>query len=304
MNADHGLAVTARLIGLLLLLILTATACSRSDTVRPAPEPPPPPVAAEPARYTVQRGDTLYGIARRHGLNFQDLARWNAIAAPYTIYPRQTLVLGPPATMRTAQAPASSKPTPPSSTGSQARTAPLRDGPPSAPPPIQPGKPGTAASPAPTSGGATPAGASRPSAPTAPSGAPNAPASTPAASAGGWRWPTEGTVIRGFVANDPGRQGIKIAGEAGQPVIASRAGQVVYSGAGLVGYGELVIVKHDGGYLTAYGHNRRRLVQEGEQVKAGQTIAELGRSGTDREMLHFEIRVGGKPVDPLPLLPR
>ena len=110
--------------------------------------------------------------------------------------------------------------------------------------------------------------------------------------------------MRTFAANDPARQGLKIAGKAGQPVRAAQAGQVVYSGSGLVGYGELVIIKHDGGYLTAYGHNRKRLVAEGDTVKQGQAIAELGRSGTDREMLHFEIRRAGKPTDPTPLLPK
>jgi lipoprotein NlpD len=284
-------------LAVLLVPLLAGTGCFRSESVREVA--PPAPSQAEVPRYQVQRGDTLYGIARKHGLRFPDLARWNGIGPPYTIYPRQQLLLGPPAQARSAQAPSSGKPTSPSRS-SQARTAPLRDGP--APTPAKPATP-----PRPTASAAGNAAAAGTAAAGTAASAP-APSTAAAASskpsAGGWRWPTEGNVIRGFVANDPGRQGIKIAGEAGQPVIASRAGQVVYSGAGLVGYGELVIIKHDGGYLTAYGHNRRRLVQEGEQVKAGQTIAELGRSGTDREMLHFEIRVGGKPVDPLPLLPR
>lgn len=118
-----------------------------------------------------------------------------------------------------------------------------------------------------------------------------------------WRWPADGSVVTTFTAGDPTRQGIDIAGKAGQPVRAAADGVVVYSGSGLVGYGELVIVKHDEQWLSAYGHNRARLVNEGALVKAGQQIAEMGRSGASRDMLHFEIRYNGKPVDPLVYLP-
>ncbi|NZA27051.1 peptidoglycan DD-metalloendopeptidase family protein, partial [Luteimonas sp. SJ-92] len=107
-----------------------------------------------------------------------------------------------------------------------------------------------------------------------------------------------------FAAGDPTRQGIGIAGSGGQPVRAAGDGVVVYSGSGLVGYGELIIVKHDEQWLSAYGHNRARLVNEGERVRAGQQIAEMGRSGAARDMLHFEIRHNGRPVDPLGYLPR
>ena len=120
----------------------------------------------------------------------------------------------------------------------------------------------------------------------------------------GWRWPTQGTVIGRFAAGDPKRQGLDIAGTAGQAVVAAADGTVVYSGAGLVGYGELIIVKHSDEWLSAYAHNRRRLVAEGTAVKGGQPIAELGRSGTSRDMLHFEVRRNGKPVDPMTVLPR
>jgi lipoprotein NlpD len=110
-------------------------------------------------------------------------------------------------------------------------------------------------------------------------------------------------VVGRFVAGDPTRQGISIIGSAGQPVNAAAAGTVVYSGSGLIGYGELVIVKHNDEFLSAYGHNRKRLVAEGDQVRAGQQIAEMGRSGAARDMLHFEIRRGGRPVDPSAHLP-
>jgi lipoprotein NlpD len=118
-----------------------------------------------------------------------------------------------------------------------------------------------------------------------------------------WRWPTDGQILNRFTAGDPTRQGVDITGKGGQPVRAAGDGIVVYSGSGLVGYGELVIVKHDEQWLTAYGHNRSRKVNEGERVRAGQQIAELGRTGAARDMLHFEIRYNGKPVDPLTYLP-
>jgi lipoprotein NlpD len=118
-----------------------------------------------------------------------------------------------------------------------------------------------------------------------------------------WQWPTRGSIVGRFVPGDQTRQGIDIAGQSGQRVDAAADGVVVYSGAGLVGYGELVIVKHNDEWLSAYAHNRRRLVAEGTKVRAGDAIAEMGRSGAIRDMLHFEIRRNGKPVDPLQLLP-
>ena len=118
-----------------------------------------------------------------------------------------------------------------------------------------------------------------------------------------WQWPTRGNLVGRYVAGDPTRQGIDIAGQAGQRVDAAADGVVVYSGAGLIGFGELVIVKHSDEWLSAYAHNRRRLVAEGTKVRAGDAIAEMGRSGAIRDMLHFEIRRNGKPVDPLQYLP-
>lgn len=132
----------------------------------------------------------------------------------------------------------------------------------------------------------------------------NAPVIAPASSSIGWRWPADGGVVETFASGDPTRQGIDIAGKGGQPVRAAADGVVVYSGSGLVGYGELVIVKHNEQWLSAYGHNRARLVNEGQRVQAGQQIAEMGRSGASRDMLHFEIRYNGKPVDPQQYLPR
>jgi lipoprotein NlpD len=119
-----------------------------------------------------------------------------------------------------------------------------------------------------------------------------------------WRWPTDGEIIGRYVAGDQTQQGIDIGGRSGQPVIAAADGVVVYSGAGLVGYGELVIIKHSEEWLSAYAHNRRRLVAEGTKVKSGEAIAEMGRTGAVSDMLHFEIRRNGKPVDPLLYLPK
>ncbi|MEN6538421.1 MAG: peptidoglycan DD-metalloendopeptidase family protein, partial [Mizugakiibacter sp.] len=118
-----------------------------------------------------------------------------------------------------------------------------------------------------------------------------------------WRWPADGALLSRFQGGDPTRQGIDIAGKSGDPVRSAADGTVVYSGNGLIGYGELIIVKHSDSYLSAYGHNRRRLVKEGDRVAAGQQIAEMGASGAPRDELHFEVRRDGKPVDPLDYLP-
>lgn len=125
--------------------------------------------------------------------------------------------------------------------------------------------------------------------------APNKPVS-------GWRWPSNGKVLRRYSSSV--HKGIDIGGRLGDPVKAVAAGQVVYAGTGIVGLGELLIIKHNDVYLSAYGHNSRLLVGEGDNIKLGQRIAQKGSSGTDTVKLHFEIRKEGKPIDPLRLLPR
>lgn len=119
-----------------------------------------------------------------------------------------------------------------------------------------------------------------------------------------WQWPATGPILRGFDGATSGKKGIGIGGTHGNQVRAAAAGRVVYAGSGLVGYGRLIILKHNDTYLSAYGHNRDLLVQEGDEVRAGQVIAAMGSSGTNRIQLHFEIRRNGKPVDPLRYLPR
>lgn len=118
-----------------------------------------------------------------------------------------------------------------------------------------------------------------------------------------WQWPAQGRILRTYQANSHGKKGIEIEGSRGQPVRAAAPGRVVYAGSGLVGYGRLIIIKHDARFLSAYGYNDKLYVQEGSQVHAGQVIAEMGSSGTNRVQLHFEIRRDGKPVDPLQYLP-
>ncbi len=263
-------------------------------TSRPRPAQSVHTSPASVREHVVARGDTLYGIAFRNALDYRDLARWNGIAAPYTIYPGQRLRLAAAATSTTT----ASNAAPPGRTSAPA----------SQPVPVTSSS--TATAPATSAAVAAPAPA--PAVATTPATTPTiSPATTPMVATGGsrsvegiaWRWPASGQVISRFVAGEPTKQGIGIAGNAGQAVVAVADGEVVYSGSGLIGYGELVIVRHSDAFLSAYGHNRKRLVNEGQKVKAGQQIAEMGRSGASRDMLHFEIRRNGKPVDPLPFLP-
>lgn len=224
----------------------------------------------------MQRGDTLYSIAFRYGLDWRNVARWNAIDAPYTIRPGQELRMTrppePPPRQTASRPPASPQPSEERSAG---------PAPESRPPPSPPGRAEPPASSAPAAG----AGEAR--------------------TVGGvaWQWPTQGRLARSFDPSDT-RKGIGLAGSAGQDVVAAAAGEVVYSGTALIGYGELIIIKHSEKLLSAYGHNRRRLVGEGDRVQRGQKIAEMGRDDRQEEMLHFEIRRDGEPVNPLDYLPR
>ena len=265
--------------------------------------------------YVVVKGDTLYSIAFRKGVDFRDLAQWNRIAPPYTIWPGQRLTLAPSGAVAAAHevvAPTHSNPPaapaePMFEPVDSARSAS------SAAPPSAPAASAVAATPTPL---AHPAGAASAelvpvagvpvTVPVPPPVVPEPKAVTagPARSAGGvnWRWPVNGTLLSRFNSSDA-IPGIEIAGHAGDPVRAAADGVVVYSGNGLVGYGELVIIKHNDSFLSAYGHNRKRLVKEGQQVTAGQQIAEMGSTGATRDELEFQIRKDGNPVDPLSYLP-
>lgn len=301
-----------RLVALMIFLTLLA-ACSVNPRAVVKREPgatstqarsrPAPTHGTAVPRHVVVRGDTLYGIAFRHGLDYRDLARWNAIAPPYTIYPGQELRLAAgltataasakPSASAPASAPAATAAVPARPTTSDAATVTAPAASPAGSSASTPGG-GTAGASAPAVSATPPRNASAPAAPVA---------TTTSSGSVAWRWPTQGQVIDKFVAGEPTKQGINIAGSAGQAVNAAAAGEVVYSGAGLIGYGELIIIRHSDAFLSAYGHNRKRLVAEGDTVQAGQQIAEMGRSGASRDMLHFEIRRNGKPIDPLPLLP-
>lgn len=316
-----------------------------SDEPPIAGRPPATPVKPPPLAgiHRVVRGDTLYAIAFRNGLDYRDVAAWNGIVPPYRIYVGQDLRLSPPGSASMSAAPATSAAAAPRVSEPPAATA-------VAPPPAKPsapspvfedvppepaatatatrqvaepvatpvGSPAGTSTPAPgTTGSATVATAKS----TGSSGKPESSVATAAkpvtpeppriaedsvattSNGLSWRWPGRGTLASTFVAGDQTRQGIDIAGRAGDPVLAAGDGEVVYSGNGLLGYGELIIVKHNASYLSAYGHNRRRLVQEGDKVKAGQQIAEMGSSAAARDELHFEIRKNGKPVNPLDYLP-
>lgn len=258
---------------------LALTACS-STVVRRSEAPVRPAVAPRSgASVEVKRGETLYGIASRRGLKVEDVAAWNGIAAPYTIYPGQRLRLSPDG-KRAGNAAAARSGGAGSTATTGSRTA---------------SSAGASTRTGTDSRNRTPAG----SATTAAAGP-----AKPISSDLKWRWPADGPLLTRFLDGEPTRQGVDIAGDGGAPVKAAADGVVVYSGSGLVGYGELIIVKHSDAWLSAYGHNRERMVNEGALVKAGQQIAVMGRTGAPRDMLHFEIRYNGKPVDPLLYLPK
>lgn len=249
-------------------LMLVLAGCGSSKVVREGGSGATRASTPKPGQdVTVRKGDNLYRLAVNNGISPLDLAVWNGIQPPYTIYPGQKLRLYPSAGAARAST---------ASTSSSRRAS-------------------GSARPATDSRGRTVQPTQAPPQPTGPA---------PASSAVSWRWPADGQLVSRYTEGDPTRQGIGLAGSAGQAVRAAGDGVIVYSGSGLVGYGELIIIKHDEQWLSAYGHNRKRLVGEGDRVKAGQQIAEMGRTGADRDMLHFEIRYNGKPVDPLRYLPR
>ena len=223
-----------------------------------------------PGYYAVRPGDTIRRIANETGQTWQNIARWNSLDNPDLIEVGQVLRVVPPsAGATTAAAPATVEPN-----GVVTR-------------PVTP-QPSIVAA-----------------APSAPASAPAKPAAAPAAASGdedlGWIWPAHGSLIAGF--DEAKNKGLDISGKAGDSVLAAADGRVVYAVAGLRGYGNLIILKHNNTYLTAYAHNQALLVKEDQSVQKGQKIAEMGNSDADRVKLHFEIRRQGKPVDPSRYLP-
>lgn len=197
--------------------------------------------------HTVIRGETVYAIASKYGLNFRQLAEWNTLKTPFLIYPGQQLRL--------------------KQTNSRALTKDKKQS----------------------------------NINKTQENVKNVHQVTVSRS---WKWPTNGRVIKHFDARDPTRNGIDIAGQEGQPVFVADAGQVVYSGSGLASYGNLIIIKHDDRYLTAYGYNAAVLIKEGDELKAGTMIARMGKGPDNKPALHFQVRLDGKPVNPLNYLPK
>lgn len=278
-----------------------------NETARPAASQKQYEPISRDQPYIVQAGDTLYGISFRAGLSYREVAAWNDIGEPYTVKIGQRILLRPKNFVETAEsrsvAPDTAAPTisKPVEIKSPEVKSPVVQTPVVKPiesvsqtPVVTPTESNTGKPLLAGPGESTPQNPVSPvtNKPVVNSGAIN------------WRWPSDGMVISRYVQGDTSQQGINIGGKSGQPVKASADGTVVYSGAGLVGYGELIIIKHNNEWLSAYAHNRRRLVAEGTKVNAGDVIAEMGRTGTIRDMLHFEIRRNGKPVDPLLFLPK
>ncbi len=224
--------------------------------------------------YTIKPGDTLIRIGLDHGQSWKDLARWNSIENPNRIEVGQVLRVAPPVAVAVAPATSSA-----SETGVVTR-------------------PVTTSAVAPVVAGAVPPPVAAPSKPLAAA----SPASTPANDEElAWAWPASGSVLRGF--DDPHNKGLDIGGTVGTPVLAAMDGRVVYVGSAVRGYGNLIIIKHNNTFLSAYAHNQALLVKEDQNVHKGQKIAEMGSTDADRVKLHFEIRRLGKPVDPAKYLP-
>lgn len=244
----------------LIVLMLLLTACGGSRAVAPVwqqgygtkskPSHVKYASSKPPVVYRVKKGDTLYSISWRYGMDYKTLARINHIHSPYKLAIGQKL--------RFKSSKATAKRT--TSSNKAKTTKPVK----------------------------------------------KAKVTKPAISNVKlrWRWPTRGKILSTFSKSATGRKGIDIAGKAGQTIVAAAPGKVVYAGNGLPRYGNLLIIKHNDSYLSAYAHNTTLLVKEGQYVKAGQRIARLGSTGTQRNQLHFEIRRNGKPVDPLQFLPK
>jgi len=245
---------------LLVLLMLLLTACGGGQAVAPignygytskAKVKGSPSKA--PSSYKVKKGDTLYSISWRYGMDYKSLAKINNIRSPYKIYIGQKLRFK---STKKYQKTTKKK----TSTSKKVTTKKT----------VKKTKKWT----------------------------------RPANQSVAWRWPTKGKIISTYSKSAAGRKGINIAGKSGQQVVSAASGKVVYSGNGLARYGNLLIIKHNDVYLSAYAHNKTLLVKDGQYVKAGQKIATLGRTGTQRDQLHFEIRRNGKPIDPMQFLPK
>jgi len=262
------------------------------------PEPGAPPQAREAhnGQYVAQAGDTLYSIALAFGQDHRDIARWNGLDETAQVGVGQVLRVAPPAGDDAATPVAEAMPVPVSPSGAvETRSLAPAEAAVAAPgaPPVEQATaaPGTGAAAGAAGGTAAPAAGAAAAPPD------KAPEVQPEAV---WAWPSKGKLLERF---DETSKGIDIGGNVGDPVTAANDGQVVYSGNGLRGYGKLVIIKHTDEYVSAYAHNNEVLVTQGQAVKRGQHIADLGMTDAPTPRLHFEIRRRGKPVDPLTYLP-
>ena len=288
----------------------------------PKPPTPQPPVEKPLPTHVVKRGETLVGIALQYGLDYRELAAWNNIVNPNVLAVGQVLVVAAPAGTRVAAPVATplAVPGPPIEARPLANTATAKVEPRGQKLPfseralaqLQGAEIANAPTPGPTD--TPPSTAPTPSMPPPATAAPPVASTPPAASApsesdkaGGtdredidWTWPVKGKVLAPFTETS---KGMDIAGRKGAPVLAAASGKVVYAGAGLRGYGKLVIIKHNNTWLSAYAHNDNLLVKEQQDVRKGQKIAEMGSTDADQVKLHFEVRRQGKPVDPVKVLP-
>lgn len=224
--------------------------------------------------YKVRAGDTLYAISWRYGFDYRQLAKTNDISPPYRLVPGQVLLLKNPGQVTAGdyskQKNANNSYANNSNNVASTRVTNNKNS-------INSSKNTTVSS---------------------------TQSASSTAFSGRWQWPANGAIVKRYTTSGSPHKGIDIDGKLGEPVYAAAAGEVVYAGNGLVGYGNLLILRHDDNYLSAYGHNSVLLVREGNVVKAGQRIAEMGDSGTNSVKLHFEIRYDGKPVDPVGFLPK
>ena len=264
--------------------------------------------------YKVNKGDTMFLIAYLTGMDVKDLASMNNMKEPYSLSVGQTLKISNCST-KTITTTVPVKTTAPAAPAAPAEPevtyTPGANG-------TQIGSDGTVIGPiksgVATGGASTPAFTNKtPSTPvttttqveTTTNDTPiNANVVAPVASNIAWQWPTQGNVIQGFSNTDGGNKGVDISGSRGQAVKAAASGRVVYAGNALRGYGNLIIIKHNDDFLSAYAHNDKILVSDQQEVKAGQEIAKMGSTGTNAVKLHFEIRYKGKSVDPVRYLPR
>ncbi|CAK0748971.1 lipoprotein NlpD [Gammaproteobacteria bacterium] len=261
----------------ILVGLCVISACSTEPSPPLLPELSPEEAAG--LVYVVKPGDALSVIALQHGESYRNIARWNDLAPPYTIRPGQRLRLTPPPTTGKS----------PETRGEVRSTSPIK------PKETAP----ESAKPIERKGLALPEDSKTPEN-TKTVGAVDI-MEERFAERISWQWPSRGKILNDFSSNN---QGIDIDGREGDPVYAAAEGKVVYSGTGIIGYGPLIILKHNNTYLSAYAHNRQLLVKEGDRVTRGQQIADMGRDQRRHVVLHFEIRRNSKSVDPLPYLPQ